>query len=72
MKHDEIINLKQGQIITHKRGEELPLQFVRQWNDNLWIFNGLVFENDEDMDGHFSSEKEIVLTVSELKDWEVD
>ena len=71
MKYSEIQNLKQGQVINHNRGEELPLQFKRKWNDNLYIFNGLVFTDDEDMDGHFSEDNERVLTLNELKDWYV-
>ena len=72
MKKMNIDELKEGTIICHKRGEEMELRFRRKWNDNLYIFDGIVFENDEDMDGHFSEEKEVVLTKSELSDWYIN
>lgn len=65
-------NLKEGQIIYSKTGEELELRFRRQWNDNLYIFDGIVFDNDEDNDGHFSEKNEVVLTKSELRHWYIN
>lgn len=63
-------DFEKGTIFYNKRGEENELRFVCRRKD-LFYFNPLVFENSEDMDGHFDETQEIILTKSELNEWDM-
>ena len=64
----ELQELKEGDIIYHKRGEELELKYSGWNNGHIWDFYKLEFKDDEDMDGYFG-EQIVRLTKGELKDW---
>ena len=59
-----ISELREGDLICFDEYETLKYS---GWNNgHIWEFYGIVFENDDDMDGHFSEEKVVRLTKSEL------
>lgn len=67
MEYNEILKLKKGNIIGHKRGEEGPYQYSGWNNGNIWEFYEESFKDENDMDGFFDENNRIFLTTSELK-----
>ena len=70
MKNDITKNLVEGNLIQEKRTGHL-LQYNGWNNGYIWEFYGLIYENEEDMDGHFDEENKIRLTKNELKDYKI-
>ncbi len=64
---EQIKNLKKGDCIINDRSPEMTYRYEGFNNGDIWEFSGIVYENDEDMDGHFDYNKNpISLTKSEL------
>ena len=62
----QIENLKKGDFIVEDRTGEM-YRYEGMYSGDIWEFSGLVFEADDDMDGHFDYEKNrVALTKREL------
>lgn len=63
---EQISNLKKGDYIVEDRTGEM-FRYEGMNNGSIWEFSGIVFENDDDMDGHFDyNQNRVALTKSEL------
>ena len=69
MKKFNVNELKSECTIAHKRGQESEPQHSGWNNGHIYKFYRLEFENDNDMQGHFSESNIVFLTKNELNDW---
>lgn len=62
----QILNLKKGDFVVEDRTGEM-YRYEGMNNGHIWEFSGIVFEDDEDMDGHFDyDQNRVALTKNEL------
>lgn len=67
MKKITVLNineLKQGDLIMYEDCE--MLKYTGWNNGHIWEFNGTIFDDETDMDGHFLGDKIVKLTKNEL------